>query len=129
VRYGAVAGWLSRRSITMPIVLVGVGPLLGPWASGILPISPRGLASVVFTPLAYRALAQAGREPALLGDVATWTILLSVVAHGLTAQPLAAWYARRLQAASEPLPEPRPRHHVRGHHPSALAGGRAGALG
>ena len=31
--------------------------------------------------------------------VATWTILLSVVVHGLTAQPLAAWYARRLAAA------------------------------
>src|SRR5215207_1650382 len=41
VLYGAVAGWLSRRSITMPIVFVGVGLLVGPWGSGILPISPR----------------------------------------------------------------------------------------
>jgi NhaP-type Na+/H+ or K+/H+ antiporter len=39
--YGAVAGWLSQRSITMPIVFVGVGLLLSPWGSGILPISPR----------------------------------------------------------------------------------------
>jgi hypothetical protein len=34
-----------------------------------------------------------------------WTILLSVVAHGLSAKPLAAWYARRLAAASGPIPE------------------------
>lgn len=82
---------------------------------------PRGLASVVFTLLAYVAFEQVGRGPELLVDVATWTILLSVVAHGLTAQPLGAWYARRLQAASEPLPELaplpelRPRFHVLGH--------------
>ena len=33
---------------------------------------------------------------------ATWTILLSVVAHGLSATPLSAWYARRLAAAKTP---------------------------
>jgi NhaP-type Na+/H+ or K+/H+ antiporter len=86
---------------------------------------PRGLASVVFTLVAYQAFEQAGHEPALLVEVAAWTILLSVLAHGLTAQPLADWYARRLRATRGPLheltslPELRPRRHVLGHpaHP------------
>ena len=92
---------------------------------------PRGLASVVFTLLAYLAFEQVDRAPGLLAAVATWTILLSVVAHGLTAQPLAAWYARRLKAASHllpelaPLPEVRTRHHVLWRPPATVAGERA----
>ena len=66
---------------------------------------PRGLASVVFTLLAFLQLDEAGRPIDILVAVAVWTILLSVVAHGLTANPLAAWYARRLKAASGPIPE------------------------
>jgi len=31
-----------------------------------------------------------------LVEVATWTILLSILAHGLTARPLAAVYGRRV---------------------------------
>ena len=61
---------------------------------------PRGLASVVFTLLAFDQLQQAGRPIEILVSVATWTITLSVVAHGLSARPIAAWYARRLAAAS-----------------------------
>src|SRR4051812_11178233 len=41
VLYGAVAGWLSHRSITMPLVFTGVGLFLGPSGSGILSISPQ----------------------------------------------------------------------------------------
>jgi NhaP-type Na+/H+ or K+/H+ antiporter len=62
---------------------------------------PRGMASVVFTTLAYIQLEGAGRPIEVLMTVATWTILLSVLAHGLSAQPLAVWYARRLKTASE----------------------------
>jgi NhaP-type Na+/H+ or K+/H+ antiporter len=60
---------------------------------------PRGLASVVFVLLAAHDFEQAGRSDATLITVATWTILLSVLAHGLTAVPLAAIYARRLESA------------------------------
>jgi NhaP-type Na+/H+ or K+/H+ antiporter len=76
---------------------------------------PRGLASVVFTLLAFDELTTAGKPIDTLVAVATWTILLSVFAHGLSAQPLSAWYARRLNAATEAhvelaeLPELRPR--------------------
>lgn len=60
---------------------------------------PRGLASVVFTLLAFEELTAAGKSIDTLVAVATWTILLSVFAHGLSARPLASWYARRLKAA------------------------------
>jgi len=65
---------------------------------------PRGLASVVFTLLVYEGL-DGSADANSLGRVATWTILLSVVAHGLTSGPLAAVYARRLAAAPPGLPE------------------------
>jgi NhaP-type Na+/H+ or K+/H+ antiporter len=66
---------------------------------------PRGLASVVFTLLAFMTLREAGRPIDLLVSVATWTILLSVLAHGLSAKPLSAWYAKRLAKAGGPLSE------------------------
>ncbi len=66
---------------------------------------PRGLASVVFALLAFMTLRGAGRPIDLLVSVATWTILLSVLGHGLSAKPLSAWYARRLAKAQGPLSE------------------------
>jgi NhaP-type Na+/H+ or K+/H+ antiporter len=66
---------------------------------------PRGLASVIFGLLAFDSLTGAGKEAGLLASVVAWTILLSVLAHGLSAQPLAAWYARRLKGAPADAPE------------------------
>jgi sodium/hydrogen antiporter len=66
---------------------------------------PRGLASVVFTLIAFEQFQEAGRAIDTLVATATWTILLSVVLHGLSANPLSNWYARRLKSATEPLPE------------------------
>jgi NhaP-type Na+/H+ or K+/H+ antiporter len=66
---------------------------------------PRGLASVIFGLMAFDSLTGAGKEAGLLGSVVTWTILLSVLAHGLSAQPLAVWYARRLKSAPADAPE------------------------
>lgn len=62
---------------------------------------PRGLASVVFTLIALVRFQEAGRAVDNLIAAATWTILLSVLAHGLSAVPLSAWYAKRLEAAPE----------------------------
>jgi NhaP-type Na+/H+ or K+/H+ antiporter len=52
---------------------------------------PRGLASLVFALLALEELG-----PAAAGAVSIvgLTVLMSVVAHGLTARPLSAWYGR-----------------------------------
>lgn len=66
---------------------------------------PRGLASVVFGLLAFDTLGPLRPETQALVSAVTWTILLSVIAHGLSAQPLAAWYARRLAATGGDLPE------------------------
>lgn len=66
---------------------------------------PRGLASVVFTLMAFLAFEEVGRPIDTLAAVATWTILFSVLLHGLSAVPLSAWYARRLADAGQPLAE------------------------
>ena len=66
---------------------------------------PRGLASVVFTLLALEHFQAAGRSVDTLVAAATWTILLSVMLHGLTATPLAAWYAHRLAVVQPPPAE------------------------
>jgi len=36
---------------------------------------------------------------------AGWTILLSIFLHSVSAQPLANWYARRLEGAAADIPE------------------------
>ena len=46
---------------------------------------PRGLASVVFTLMALKSFQEVSRPADTLIAAATWTILLSVVAHGLSA--------------------------------------------
>ena len=58
---------------------------------------PRGLASVVFALLALEDLGQPA-GPAI--TVIAFTVLLSVVAHGLTADPLARRYGPRLASTA-----------------------------
>ena len=75
---------------------------------------PRGLASVVFTLIAVEELHRAGSIPDAVAELATWTILLSILAHGLSAGPLARIYGRRVEAAGDipelvEAPEPRVR--------------------
>jgi len=65
---------------------------------------PRGLASVVFTLIAVEELRGAGGVASAVTELATWTILLSVVAHGLSAGSLARIYGRRVGAAGD-VPE------------------------
>jgi NhaP-type Na+/H+ or K+/H+ antiporter len=73
---------------------------------------PRGLASVVFTLIAVEELHGAGAVADGIFEIATWTILLSVVAHGLSAGPLASAYGHRLHDSGyipelADAPEPR----------------------
>jgi sodium/hydrogen antiporter len=97
----AVLSLTAIRMIAVAIAMRGSGlrrdtiGLMG-W------FGPRGLASVVFTLLAWMSFNEADQPADTLIAVATWTILLSVVAHGLSAKPLAAWYAGRLAKAAEP---------------------------
>ncbi len=66
---------------------------------------PRGLASVVFTFLTLETLSGTGAPTGIVLSVATWTVFLSILAHGLTAGPLSRLYARRLAAAPPDAPE------------------------
>jgi len=92
---------------------------------------PRGLASVVFALLALEEIEHGGDGQLLLQTI-TWTILLSVLLHGISASPLAARYGAAIATARE-IPEKQPsrepsirlrdlagRHHAR---PTDLAAG------
>jgi sodium/hydrogen antiporter len=73
---------------------------------------PRGLASVVFTLIAFEDLHGSDQGAEVIVQIATWTILLSIVGHGLSAGPFAHAYGRRLNAAGDipefaEAPEPR----------------------
>jgi NhaP-type Na+/H+ or K+/H+ antiporter len=67
---------------------------------------PRGLASVVFTLIALLEFEHSGNADRLV-ETATWTILLSVALHGLTASPLAARYGASVAGAGD-VPEMEP---------------------
>ncbi len=55
---------------------------------------PRGLASIVFV---FIVLDENLPGRNILLPTVTWTILLSIFLHGLTANPLAQWYGKRVQ--------------------------------
>jgi NhaP-type Na+/H+ or K+/H+ antiporter len=80
-----------------PVALALIGSGLRPSSVAFMGwFGPRGLASVVFTLLAFETLEGGDIAPEWLVEVATWTILLSILAHGVTARPLAAWYGRTI---------------------------------
>ena len=87
---------LSLTVIRMaPVAVALVGSWLGRATIALVAwFGPRGLASVVFALLALEELGSptAGHAVAVI----TFTVLLSVVLHGVTAEPLAARYARLL---------------------------------
>ena len=66
---------------------------------------PRGLASVVFTLIAFESFHEVARPHESLFAIAGWTIFLSVLLHGFSAMPLASWYSKRLKKASPDQPE------------------------
>jgi sodium/hydrogen antiporter len=109
--FGAVALVPALKALTGPMVLYAilsltivrmvpvavslVGARLG--RATVLLVAwfgPRGLASVVFALLALEELGSPTANPAVA--VIAITVLLSVVVHGATAEPLAARYAKRL---------------------------------
>jgi len=87
---------LSLTVVRMVPVLAALTGARLDWATGILVawFGPRGLASVVFALLALEELGRPTAGPAVA--VITITVVISVVAHGATAEPLATRYANRL---------------------------------
>jgi len=114
--------WLAFGAIAIPIMLERVEPLMLLYAAlsltlvRMLPVAlsligsrldrttvlfvgwfgPRGLASLVFALLALAALGPVSDEAVA---IVTVTVLLSVLAHGLSAVPLAGRYGRAAAAA------------------------------
>ena len=88
---------------------------------------PRGLASVVFTILTLHTLHGGAIAADTIVEVATWTIVLSVLAHGVTASPLARRYGASIARVTGPapelvsVPEPRVRRRWLGHRPGATS--------
>jgi NhaP-type Na+/H+ or K+/H+ antiporter len=66
---------------------------------------PRGLASIVFLVIGLAGLHEAGVNVGPLPAVVVWTVLLSVLLHGLTAGPFAARYGRQMGALPPGAPE------------------------
>lgn len=112
---------LSLTVIRMvPVAIALIGTQLRPATVAFMGwFGPRGLASVVFTLL---ALEEIERSSAMLLETVTWTILLSVVLHGISASPLAARYGASIAKAGNvpekaPAGEPRIRvHDLAGRH-------------
>ena len=89
----AVLSLTVIRMLPVAIALAGSG--LGRPATAFIGwFGPRGLASVVFGLLALEDLAPTTARPAV--TVIAFTVLLSVLAHGLSADPLASRYGPRL---------------------------------
>jgi NhaP-type Na+/H+ or K+/H+ antiporter len=110
--WGAVYALLALTVLRMaPVALALVGSgLRRPTVLFIAWFGPRGLASVVFGLIAVEDLPLSPQLEAVIGAV-TWTVLLSVVLHGVTADPGAraygSWVGRarpveELRASVEP---------------------------
>jgi sodium/hydrogen antiporter len=119
--FGAVAVWPALQDLTwqtvlyavlsltlirmVPVALSLIGANLGHYAVAFVGwFGPRGLASVVFALLALEDL---GQPASTAVSVIAFTVLLSVIAHGVTADPLARRYGPRLAIpAGEPDDQP-----------------------
>jgi len=100
----AVLSLTVVRMLPVTLSLLGLGLRRSTWLF-MGWFGPRGLASVVFTLVALEDLrsgSPAQGDP--LFQVATWTILLSVVAHGVTAGLLAPRYGARIRSLGD-VPE------------------------
>src|SRR5690348_10109926 len=97
---------LSLTLIRMvPVAVALAGTRLGRTTVAFIGwFGPRGLASVVFALLALEEIGQrtAGSAITIIG----FTVLLSVVAHGVTADPLARRYGPSISQALAPVEEP-----------------------
>lgn len=86
---------LSLTVIRMAPVFLGLSGLGMQWDTKLFLgwFGPRGLASIVFIVMVKQA-GVAGADTLI--EAVTWTVLLSVIAHGITANPLAKVYVSRV---------------------------------
>jgi NhaP-type Na+/H+ or K+/H+ antiporter len=89
---------LSLTIVRMvPVALALVGCRFQPATVAFIGwFGPRGLASIVFMIIALEGLHGAGQATDVVVAAIGWTVLLSVVLHGITAVPLARRYGARI---------------------------------
>lgn len=102
--------WYAVLSLTivriLPVVISLIGSKLRMVTVAMIAwFGPRGIASVVFVLLAAEPLGETPDLARLTLTVVSFTVLLSVFAHGLTAAPLAGRYAAALEGATGEMPE------------------------
>ncbi|MET0143595.1 MAG: cation:proton antiporter [Ilumatobacteraceae bacterium] len=115
VRMLPVALSLARSGIDRPsVVFIG-------W------FGPRGLASVVFALLAIEELGATAPEVRRAVATVAWTVLLSVVLHGITARPGGRRYVQSEQHRPGLEPAPRGRPSTFRRHRHAIVTGRTPA--
>jgi sodium/hydrogen antiporter len=105
----AVLALTVGRMVPVSVALAGTG-LSRPTVAFLGWFGPRGLASVVFALIAYDELEPGETRTTMLAAIVA-TVLLSVIAHALTAKPLAGRYATYVAtsgrpADARPTPEP-----------------------
>jgi NhaP-type Na+/H+ or K+/H+ antiporter len=105
----AVLALSVGRMLPVAVALVGAG-LSRPTIAFLGWFGPRGLASVVFALIAFDELEAGETRTTMLAAIIA-TVLLSVIAHALTAKPLAGRYAGYVArvgrpADTRPTPEP-----------------------
>jgi NhaP-type Na+/H+ or K+/H+ antiporter len=105
----AVLALSVGRMLPVAVSLAGSG-LSRPTIAFLGWFGPRGLASVVFALIAFDELAAGETRTTMLAAIVA-TVLLSVVAHALTAKPLAGRYGAYVAGAGRPAdrrPTPEP---------------------
>jgi len=106
----AVASLTVVRMLPVAIALLGSGSDRATMAF-VGWFGPRGLASAVFALLAIEELGNGDPRVVLVANVIAITIVGSIVAHGVTARPLATRYVNRdldaERGAGGPVPKPR----------------------
>ncbi|MGB5760326.1 MAG: cation:proton antiporter, partial [Acidimicrobiales bacterium] len=95
----AVASLTVIRMVPVAVAMIGVG-LERPTIGYLGWFGPRGLASILFGLFVVEEVELAGSETIL--DVVTWTVFASIVAHGLTAVPIAERYGSWFESMMKP---------------------------
>ena len=120
------AGWPAVVYAVLSLTIIRMAPVsLSLLGSGVAPLThgflgwfgPRGLASILYVFLLLEEIKTPSSE--LIFQVVIVTVLGSVFAHGFTASPWAAAYARKI-AARKKDDGMAPEHHPVGEHPLRL---------
>ena len=101
----AVLSLTVVRMVPVAVSLVGTGLTL-PTTAFLGWFGPRGLASILFAVLIIEESDLIVQSEIL--TIVSWTVLLSVYAHGMSARPAAAAYARYVAHMADDRPERRP---------------------